>query len=791
MHTRKSNDFYKHSILMMLLACFLLIAFAGCGGQSQDPSQEDGTQVLSDQWKNGFKDSGQDPLRGGKTSETPYHVVGLSTPVPGADSDISYDRMAYTYSDKEVFFLMSYKTEEGWKYSLEQYDIQSESLTSGTRVFQEEGLQGYFDGLSFCGEEELAARFVSVDGEGIPQEIRLFTFDREGGNVKNVLLDYAYREPVWGPMMSYTSFLSDGNYFYLVNYLESGLLVFDREGKEVCRDMPGVSGDTYYTTGCSAPDGSVIVSKANMANRKTTLFYLQGDKENQLGELPGVNHQAFALGGDGSFYYFDNNYLVQWNISTGEKKVLLNSIVAGVDTTWLSALSAITFSTNGRVLLHGWSGTNPGEMEILTCSEEEVETEGNQLVFAYVKLGDDLFYSSLPMEYSKEHPQTPVTFQRHTGVYTGDIDAYRDVYDAYRTRVIADILSGGGPDIVLLTNEDARNLYENGALLGLAEYLNPELREKIFPSALERGVIDGKLIGVDPKLEGSVMLVSNAVWEGDSWTIEDVVKLADERKPQYLLAAVDYTKNMVTNSPGNLLYYFFSIFPEKSPFLNLEAGTCDFENKTFIRLLEICKEYGEKPTLEEDQFYEMLKTGECLSTVVDVRNMQWFSQNMKPLEKSCHFVGFPGQKGYGYAFSYEMLVVNANSENKEAALEFIWDLFSLKTQQKISYNGGSVREDVVRESVKEKGFNYLTERSPGFDLGDGSYLSLEAKEDGSSFLEEYVTALKGLEGQDSRTEAVYDIVKSDAKMYFAGDRPAKETAKIIQNRVQLYLDENR
>ena len=792
MYRKKRGEFNQpimiKRIMMILMACFLLTACAGGGGQSGDPLSGDETQGLSDTWKNGFKDNGQNPLQDGKTSETTYHTVGFSTAVPGADSDDSYYLAASAYSDEEIFFLMSFETEEGWTYSLEQYDIQNESLSPSIRVFQGEGLKGYFDGLCFCGKEELAARFVSEDEEGNPQEIRLFTFDREGGNVKNVLLDYAYRQPVWGPMMAYNSFLSDGDYFYLVNYLESGLLVFDREGKEVRRNMPDVSGDIYYTAGCSAPDGSVIVSRVNMANRRTTLFYLQGEKENLLGELPDVNYRNVALSGDGCFYYVDGNYLIRWDISTGEKKVLLDVAVAGIDPAWLSA---ITFSAGGRVLLHSWSSTNAKELEILTCSEEEVETEGNQIVFAYMEAGMDLFYNPLTVEYNKAHPQSPVTYQTHTAVYTGDWDAYKDICDAYRTRVIADIMSGGGPDIFLISSKDARNLYENGALLDLAEYLDPELREKILPSALERGVIDGKLIGVDTKISGIVMLVSNAVWEGDSWTIEDVLRLADERKPQYLFGGLDFGNTMITNSPGGLLFRFFSEFPKKSPFLDLEAGTCDFENETFIRLLEICKEYGERPTPDEDQLYEMLKTGECLCTIVRVEDMQHFTQAMKPLEKSCHFVGFPGQEGYGAAFSSEFVVVNANSKNKEAALEFLWDMFSLESQQKIAHNGVSVREDVVRESVVLKDWGDGHGPSYYYYIGDERYMNLEVKEDGSSFMEEYVAALKGLEGQDSRAEAVVDIVESEAEAYFAGDRPAEEIAKIIQNRVQLYLDENR
>ena len=208
----KRGIFYKHMILTILLASLLLTACGGGGEQGRDPSQEDGPQVLSDKWKDGFQDSGQDPIREGKASAA-YHIVGVSTAVPGADSKDSYSMITGAYSDESIFFLMSFQTEDGWRYSLQQYDIQNGSLSSDIGVFQEEGLQGYFDGLCLCGEEELAARFVSEDGEGIPQEIRLLTFDREGKKVGNVPMDYAYREPTWGPMMSYNSCLSDGNYF--------------------------------------------------------------------------------------------------------------------------------------------------------------------------------------------------------------------------------------------------------------------------------------------------------------------------------------------------------------------------------------------------------------------------------------------------------------------------------------------------------------------------------------------------------------------------------------------------
>ena len=779
MGRKKRGKFYQYRILTVFLACLFLTACAGREKPGDEPDeeslQEAVIQIFPEEWKeNGFRDGGEIPFRGLNDTGMPYHTVDYSEVMPdGPDFDVSYQRVINECNDESVFYIKSYRSEDGWKYYLQQYDIRSGELHDNLPVFQEEGLQGYIDCLCLTGDKELAAIFVSVNEKSTPQELRLITFDSSGENVENVLLDCEYRKSANGPMMVIQNFLYDGSYFYLINYQESGLQVFDREGKKVFQEMSDVLGDSYYTAACSAPDGSVIASMVDLKNRKTDLFYLQGEKKKHMGEILGTSHKIFAMGRDGSFYFFENDCLIKWDTSTGEKTILLYSGTEGVD---LFCLSAVTFSDNGRILLHCWNREETLKREIQICSGEEIEIGEDRMVFAIVDQYPEIYYLALPTEYSKRHPESKLIYQTHTG----DIDSYR-------TRVMADILSGKGPDLLLVRNEDARSLYENNALLDLMEYLPPELKENIFPSVLTRGTVDGKLIGLDPNMQGYVILVSNAVWERDGWTIEDVVGLVDERKPQYLYSGIKPGRKY---NPEEILTLLFTALPEKSSFLDLEAGTCDFENGNFIRLLEICKEYGEKPAPEEDRFYEVLRTGDCLFTCVSVSNMQWFSQDMKPLEKICHFVGVPGQEGYGFSRSNYMLVVNANTKHRDAVLKCLWSLFSVKAQQQMSHFG-PVREDLVRESVLEKGTNMLTKNKPGFDTGDGGVHELEPREDGSSFVEEYIAALKGLEVRDSRSNAVVDIVESEAGLYFEGVRTAEQTAAIIQNRVQLYLNENR
>jgi hypothetical protein len=43
----------------------------------------------------------------------------------------------------------------------------------------------------------------------------------------------------------------------------------------------------------------------------------------------------------------------------------------------------------------------------------------------------------------------------------------------------------------------------------------------------------------------------------------------------------------------------------------------------------------------------------------------------------------------------------------------------------------------------------------------------------------------------SYEQGVMDIINEEAKMYYAGNKTAEETAKIIQSRVQIYVSEGR
>lgn len=75
---------------------------------------------------------------------------------------------------------------------------------------------------------------------------------------------------------------------------------------------------------------------------------------------------------------------------------------------------------------------------------------------------------------------------------------------------------------------------------------------------------------------------------------------------------------------------------------------------------------------------------------------------------------------------------------------------------------------------------HIKERAYG-----GSYFT---KSNGESYLEDYLDFLEKLGPLPGET-TIGEIIAEEAEAYFNGTKDAGQTAAVIENRVQLYLDE--
>ena len=148
--------------------------------------------------------------------------------------------------------------------------------------------------------------------------------------------------------------------------------------------------------------------------------------------------------------------------------------------------------------------------------------------------------------------------------------------------------------------------------------------------------------------------------------------------------------------------------------------------------------------------------------------------------------------------SYQILSINANSRQKQGAWEFIAWLLGEEGQQVLMRNDGvPVSRKAFREKIDEDrevfenghpvwvGSSYLVR---------GKYVDemREIKEEDitEEWIEAFIKAAEDARPLPVRTKPVLEVIREEAEDYFNGMKSLEEVISIMENRVQLYLNEN-
>ncbi|MBD5529504.1 MAG: hypothetical protein HDR02_14030, partial [Lachnospiraceae bacterium] len=201
---------------------------------------------------------------------------------------------------------------------------------------------------------------------------------------------------------------------------------------------------------------------------------------------------------------------------------------------------------------------------------------------------------------------------------------------------------------------------------------------------------------------------------------------------------------------------------------------------------------GERPVLEHtnldiDEEYEtaqQVMEGVYLADVVFGGDIVHYTNVMDYYGDNAHFVGFPTESGNGnMLICYGFLVVNAQTEHWEEVVDFLRYMYSKEFQSDNPHY--LLRKDVLRENMVPNGAD---EKSETFTL-TGEVLPL--KRDGSSYIEDYIAFMDSCRAETRNTEAIENIIREETGAYFQNIQNLDNTVRTIQNRVQLFLDENK
>lgn len=250
----------------------------------------------------------------------------------------------------------------------------------------------------------------------------------------------------------------------------------------------------------------------------------------------------------------------------------------------------------------------------------------------------------------------------------------------------------------------------------------------------------------------TIMAPREYVGDDMGWTLEEFCNMANSLPDDVTLwsSGGDTLLSMILGTNG-------------SRFVDYEAGTCDFENQTFIDLLNVCRN---RCTEGDDTENDMLQVIPIMGQFA-----QFTYNNLLPAKAAGKtMIGYPGAEGNGMCLTFQQCMsITASAKHPDAAWQFL-RMFLSDDVQKETRIFTPIREDVYQELE-----NDMVKNSPD-----------EATQ------EEYAEAIAM--PYDAGCVMVYDdpameIALEEAAAFFAGDKTAEDTASVIQSRVSIYLGE--
>ncbi len=407
-----------------------------------------------------------------------------------------------------------------------------------------------------------------------------------------------------------------------------------------------------------------------------------------------------------------------------------------------------------------------------------------------------------------EVPENVILMGVRRGDYeniSGPIKAFNLAQSEYKVEVktyettdaiFLDLVRGHGCDLLVMDSLYLTILSDKGGLEDLSPYLDKSEkvnRENLFDAVLETGTAGGRLVGLMPGFTVRAILVEKGYTKDGGWTIEEYLALMDKNPDVPLFRCSDPQKTV-----GELLGTLFEL---TESFVDWDERSCRFDSGDFVRALELTKGYSERFRKTDfgltPDIYEILHGGQVQTETVEIRLSNGVSDYLDLRDAFLgvyDLAGYPNPEGEASyplnGLAKALYAMNASSAKKEAAWAFLE--FMLSDYQMSLADKGSdfpVRRDILEGMLQEEAEAELTEKY----LVVNQYSKEMRPKKGTFTEEDKERLLYILDHASPPTVLMYGgfraILDEELGAFFAGDKTAEETARIIQNRVTTYLTE--
>lgn len=396
-----------------------------------------------------------------------------------------------------------------------------------------------------------------------------------------------------------------------------------------------------------------------------------------------------------------------------------------------------------------------------------------------------------------------VKFNRESDKYRIVVKSYDNfnTYDDWQagyTQLNNDVTTGNMPDILITDGLPVENYVSKGLLEDIGKMIeeDPDLSQVEFvQNVFDAYSVEGKLYYVIPSFMVSTMIAKESiVGDRTSWTMEEMLQLQ---------ASLPEGTNMI----GELTRSgFFSTMMRfcGSDFVDIDTGKCDFDTENFIAMMEFAKKLPEE--LSEDYYsdesfwanydsqYRDERTILCSTSFGTIRDLNYTVNGY--FGGDVAFIGFPTQKGIGsYLMANECYAISSKSHNKEGAWEFLRYYLTEEYQSENAWGMPTQKKyfDEMAKAALERPFwqneDGTKEEYDDYFNMNGESIKLDPLS--QEQVDRIVNFICSIDKCYYYNESIMNIINEEMDAFYTGQKSAQEVAKTIQNRAQLYVDENR
>jgi len=735
--------------LCLALAAMMTFSLAACGGKGESKNDAKGEYQYVATFKTFEPNAGEDTtsayeVNGNKMIYTHFGVDKAKRKLESAKistMDIETGEVTKTVNieDMKIF------GEDGSFDSIHE-------MPDGTY----RGIVTYYDKKTY----DAICSVAKIDADGNVLELKPFT------EIFDIPVTYVYKAyydkddnmiiNTYSEVLVANKDLEQIAKFENLNWIEDVILLADGSAYLVYYDMQLSSG---------------VVRKADF-------------KSNSLGESFSVAESTVAAfaGNDNKIYVATGANLLKYDTQTHESENLFG---------WLDV----------DMVAEGFAGFEPnedGSFDIVTSSYDDDGNLSFEKAHVYkekvseankkqeiVMCGMNMVDASISKgirDFNRSNDKYKVVFKSY-------VDEYEDYEVAYE-RFEQDLIAGTAGDIFDCYGTDYKKYTGKNALEDILPYMekDPDFnRNDYFANIFDACTENGKLYVVSPTVFVSSLTMDSKYLSGNKELT--MAKMLEIRK-QYPDIAF-----LPAMTQENMLMYSL-VFAAKD-FIDFDAAKCSFDSQEFYDLLEFAKSFPKEIDEENYNAYSGFADGQNVGVHTQISSISDYQIMNQLMEGRAVLTGYPHEKGTGVSFiALQQLCISNKSKNKEGAWEVLKYYLSEAYQDKAVY-GLPVLKSSFDKKAKEAMTPEMYEDETGKMVEDvkvsfyADDMQFEVYAASQTDVDEVTSIMERVDSLYFYNEDIINIVTEEAGAYLSGDKTAEEVGQLIQNRVSIYLAENR